>query len=169
MADAARAIEFAHQHGVIHCDLKPSNLMLAPDGRVILTDFGFARRLASNDGNLVGGGTLAFMAPEQIDTSLGEIGPQTDVYGWGAVLYTHLTGRPPHRQLASSDRTAFMLEPHSARMLREFRPDVPDRLASICDACLEPNPLRRPTSLHFAIVDLERYTLQSSDTQEHRP
>ena len=147
MADAARAIEYAHQRGVVHCDLKPSNLLLAPDGRVVLTDFGFARRLSADDGPLVAGGTLAFMAPEQLDSSFGEIGPHTDIYGWGAVLYTLLIGQPPHRGGRSADVVAAVLHDRSFHSARELRPDVPNRLAALCEACLDPNPLARPTSL----------------------
>jgi eukaryotic-like serine/threonine-protein kinase len=147
MTDTARAVEYAHQHGVVHCDLKPSNLLLAPDGRVVLTDFGFARQLADDQEHSVEGGTLAFMAPEQFEPSFGAIGPHTDVYGWGAVLYTLLTGQPPHweRRLAES-KTGFLPD----RSLRELRPDSPDRVASVCEACLASNPFTRPASLREA-------------------
>ncbi len=147
MTDAARAVEYAHQHGVVHCDLKPSNLLLAPDGRVVLTDFGFARRLADEAGHSIEGGTLAFMAPEQLDPSFGAIGPHTDIYGWGAVLFTLLTGHPPHLERQPADGMASFRPGRSPPPLREIRPDVTERLASVCDACLEPNPLARPTSL----------------------
>ncbi len=153
MTDVARAVEFAHQHDIVHCDLKPSNLLLAPDGRVMLTDFGFARRLSADDGPLVTGGTLAFMAPEQLGSSLGEIGPHTDIYGWGAVLYTLLIGQPPHRERSLDESLAAAHQGDSLRPVREFRPvreirsDVPDELALFCESCLNPNRLARPASL----------------------
>ena len=147
MGDAARAIEYAHHRGVVHCDLKPSNLLLAPDGRVVLTDFGFARRLTADDNSLLSGGTLAFIAPEQLDSSFGKIGPHTDIYGWGAVLFTLLTGQPPHRERRAADVLVSVLQGRSPHPVRELRPDVPQRLAAVCDACLEPNPLSRPSVL----------------------
>ena len=147
MADAARAVEYAHQRGIVHCDLKPSNLLLAPDGRVVLTDFGFARRLTTDAGSLIAGGTLAFMAPEQLDPSFGEIGPHTDVYGWGTVLYSLLTGEPPHRERRPADLMAALLSGRKLRSVREIRRNIPDRLAALCQACLNVDPFTRPTSL----------------------
>lgn len=147
MSDAARAIQYAHQRGVVHCDLKPSNLLLAPDGRVVLTDFGFARRLTADNGTLVAGGTLAFMAPEQLDSSFGEIDPHTDIYGWGAVLYTLLTGQPPHRERSLDESLAAAHQGSSFRPVREIRTDVPNDLALFCERCLNAHRLARPASL----------------------
>ena len=147
MTDVARAVEFAHQHDVVHCDLKPSNLLLAPDGRIVLTDFGFARRLAADHTQMLAGGTLAFMAPEQLDSSFGEIGPHTDIYGWGAVLYTLLTGQPPHRERSLDESLAATHQGSSFRPVREIRSDVPEELALFCESCLNANRLARPASL----------------------
>jgi serine/threonine-protein kinase len=83
MAEAADAIEYAHGMGVVHCDLKPSNLLLGSDGHVRVSDFGLARSLAGGDGSH--GGTVGFMAPEQCDPG-GRLSPRTDIYGLGAVL-----------------------------------------------------------------------------------
>ena len=147
MTDVARAVEFAHQHDVVHCDLKPSNLLLAPDGRVLLTDFGFARRLSADHTQMLAGGTLAFMAPEQMGQSLDEIGPHTDIYGWGAVLYTLLTRQPPHRERSLDESLAAAHQGSSFRPVREIRSDVPEELALFCESCLNPNRLARPASL----------------------
>ena len=92
VAEAAEAIEYAHRMGVIHCDLKPSNLLLGSDGHLRVSDFGLARSLA--DGDAAHGGTVGFMAPEQFDVE-GAISPRTDVYGLGAVLRDLLPERPP--------------------------------------------------------------------------
>jgi serine/threonine-protein kinase len=92
VAEVAEAIEYACTMGVVHCDLKPSNLLLGSDGHVRVSDFGLARSLA--DGNAPRGGTAGFMAPEQLDAE-GTVSPRTDVYGLGAVLRDLLPERPP--------------------------------------------------------------------------
>jgi serine/threonine protein kinase len=94
-AEAADAVQNAHEQGVIHCDLKPSNLLLDADEHVIVTDFGLAREESAATEATVIAGTPAFMAPEQVADCYGQIGPHTDLYGLGAVLYTLITGRPP--------------------------------------------------------------------------
>jgi RNA polymerase sigma factor (sigma-70 family) len=91
-AEAADAIEYAHARGVVHCDLKPSNLLLGGDGHVRVSDFGLARSLA--DGDAPQGGTAGFMAPEQSDPE-GRVSPRTDVFGLGAVLCALLPERSP--------------------------------------------------------------------------
>lgn len=94
----ARAVEYAHSHGVIHRDLKPANVLLDRDGEPHLADFGLAKRL-THDTNLTATGqilgTPAFMAPEQASGRDGEVNELVDVYAIGAVLYTALTGKPP--------------------------------------------------------------------------
>ncbi len=110
VADAADAVEHAHRQGIVHCDLKPSNLLLDRDGRVRVTDFGLARSFADED--LPVGGTPGFMAPEQLDPAVGPISPRTDVFGLGAVLRTLLAGRR----------------------------DVPAAVDAICRRCLAPEP-----------------------------
>ncbi len=92
VAEAAEAIEYAHGMGVVHCDLKPSNLLLRGDGHVLVSDFGLARSLAGGDAPR--GGTAGFMAPEQFDPE-GRVSPRTDVYGLGAVLHALLPERSP--------------------------------------------------------------------------
>jgi RNA polymerase sigma factor (sigma-70 family) len=93
VAEAADAIEYAHRMGVVHCDLKPSNLLLSRDGHVLVSDFGLARSLAGGDAPQ--GGTAGFMAPEQLDPDDGRVSPRTDIYGLGAVLRALLPEQPP--------------------------------------------------------------------------
>src|SRR5262249_40768306 len=88
VSEAADAIEHAHQQGVIHCDLKPSNLLLDRAGHIHVTDFGLGRSLSGDRQSV--GGTAGFMAPEQVDATWGPISPRTDVHGLGAVLYALL-------------------------------------------------------------------------------
>ncbi len=97
MLELTAALQHAHQHGVIHCDLKPGNVLIGAQGQLLLSDFGFARRsLNPSESRLSDGGTPAYIAPELVDPQWGEIGPATDVFGVGAILFNLLTGRPPH-------------------------------------------------------------------------
>jgi RNA polymerase sigma factor (sigma-70 family) len=95
--EAARAIDAAHQLNVIHCDIKPSNVLLGHDGKIRVTDFGLAVRLDIGRPSAFMAGTPAFMAPEQIDSCWGEISPATDVWGLGSLLYFLLFSQPPFR------------------------------------------------------------------------
>jgi len=97
IAQAAEAMSVAHAVGVIHCDLKPANILWDVDRTVTLTDFGLARRL--NDEQIAwprGEGTPAWIAPEQVNACWGEIGPATDVFNLTATLYWLLSSRSPH-------------------------------------------------------------------------
>jgi RNA polymerase sigma factor (sigma-70 family) len=96
VGEAARAVHAANEQGVIHCDLKPSNLLLDESGQIRVTDFGLAVRQSDADTDTWRlAGTPAFMAPEQVDPVWGPISPRTDVYGLRAVLYFLLFGQPP--------------------------------------------------------------------------
>src|SRR5262249_55070919 len=94
----ARAVHYAHTQGVVHRDLKPSNVLLTRDGQPKLCDFGVAKLLQGSDVQTCSGlviGTAEYMAPEQAEKARGPVGPATDVYAMGAILYELLTGRPP--------------------------------------------------------------------------
>jgi serine/threonine-protein kinase len=134
VSEAADAIEHAHQQGVVHCDLKPSNLLLDRAGHLHVTDFGLGRSLSGD--RLSVGGTVGFMAPEQIDPTRGPISPRTDVYGLGAVLYTLLAGQPPFRSDSPSEPWA----------LDTLRRDIPASVTALCHHCLVREPERRLAS-----------------------
>jgi RNA polymerase sigma factor (sigma-70 family) len=136
---AADAIEHAHQQGVVHCDLKPANLLLDETGRVRVVDFGLARSFTEAEGVPLGG-TPGFLAPEQLDPTLGPVSAQTDVHGLGAVLYALLTGQPP---FASATEAPSLQCDRSPPELAQRRPDVPAGVQAICRRCLAVDPADR--------------------------
>jgi serine/threonine protein kinase len=139
-ADIADALYLAHRRGVVHRDVKPGNILLGPDGRAKLVDFGIAHSLAigaerlTTTGMVIG--TLHSMAPEQLLG--GSITPRTDLYGLGAVLYEALTGRPPYAE--STPFAVIEAQKHGPPEL----PGVPPALARVIAACLQADPAQRP-------------------------
>jgi hypothetical protein len=152
----ARAVQAAHQAGVLHRDLKPANVLLTRDNVPKITDFGLAKQLGEPGPTCSGAilGTPAYMAPEQAGGKSREVGPAADVYALGAILYECLTGRPPFRGETPLDilRQVMSDAPEPPRRLR---PDVPAALESICLHCLQKQPSRRyPTAAALA-ADLQ--------------
>ncbi len=155
----ARAIHFAHQNGVVHRDVKPSNVLVDDRGRARVTDFGLAKHVDRGDDLTLTGqivGTPAYMAPEQITNRRGEIGPACDIYGMGALLYELLTGRPPFvaRDHFSTLLQALECDPQSPRQLNA---SVPRDLEIICLKCLEKEPQHRYASAAELADDLSRF------------
>jgi hypothetical protein len=129
----ARALAVAHKAGVIHRDLKPANIMVGPDGEPVVMDFGLARLGDGEADRLTGTGdvlgTPAYMAPEQVDRAAGPVGPATDVYGLGAVLYELLTGRPPFTGTLSE--TLWQIGCREPQRPSALRPDLDPQLEAI--------------------------------------
>jgi predicted Ser/Thr protein kinase len=155
----ARAIHFAHEKGVLHRDLKPSNILIDEQGIPHVTDFGLAKQISDEPSLTKTGailGTPAYMAPEQAAGNRGQVGPQSDVYSLGVVLYHMLTGRPPFQGASPVETVLMVLEqdPVPPRMLNQHA----DRdLEMICLRCLQ-----KPTDLRYATAaglarDLEAY------------
>jgi serine/threonine protein kinase/DNA-binding CsgD family transcriptional regulator len=143
-AVAAKAVAFAHSRGVIHCDLKPSNLLLDDAGQIHVTDFGFAVRLAeasSRDSALAG--TPAFMAPEQVDRSWGEISPRTDVWGLGGVLYFLLYGQPPHQGSDVPSTLANVVSNRPVLLPLETNQNISSTLRTLLHRSLAKSPSER--------------------------
>jgi WD40 repeat protein len=174
--ELARAIHHAHQHGIVHRDLKPENVLLAPgEGagarapgsathwswalRPKIGDFGLAKNLGAGSGQTQTGailGTPSYMAPEQAAGRVKEIGPPSDVYALGTILYELLTGRPPFLAPTPIDTVLQVLrqEPVPPRRLV---PQMPVDLQTICLKALEKAPAGRLASAALLAEELHRF------------
>jgi eukaryotic-like serine/threonine-protein kinase len=140
--EAARALEYAHGHGIIHRDIKPENLLLTGDGSTLVADFGIARALgAAGDDRLtetgLAVGTPAYMSPEQAAGDKG-LDARTDVYSLAAVLYEMLAGQPPY---VGATTQALMSEPPPS--IRAVRPNVSEGMDLAIRKALAPVPADR--------------------------
>jgi serine/threonine protein kinase len=155
----SRAVHAAHQCGIIHRDLKPSNVLLTPDRVPKITDFGLAKRLDDDLGQTQTGavlGTPSYMAPEQAAGRSREIGPATDIYALGAILYELVTGRPPF--LADSHEATRQLVMNDEPLPpRRLQPSLPRNLETICLKCLQKEPAKRYSSALVLAEDLGRF------------
>jgi serine/threonine-protein kinase len=135
----AAALAYAHEHDVIHRDVKPSNVIVGQDGMVQILDFGVAKGLTQEGGNLTASGELIgspeYMSPEQAAGSA-DLDHRTDIYSWGIVGFELLTGKPPFRGTTVTE----ILYKHMTDRppdLKQLRTDAPAKLASVINTCLE--------------------------------
>lgn len=178
VASLAVAVQVAHERGVIHRDLKPANILLesrkreseasrsglvtkSPQNEIAkITDFGLAKVFRDDDeaqthtGSLLG--TPSYMAPEQASGQGELIGPPTDVYALGAILYELLAGRPAFRGPTAIATLQQVLNDQPVA-LRRLNPSVPPDLVTICDKCLSKEPARRYASAGALASDLEHF------------
>ncbi len=155
----AAAMEYAHRRGIIHRDLKPANILLTADGMPKISDFGLAKRLEDDAGQTLLGsivGSPGFMAPEQAAGRIREIGPRSDVYGLGSVLYNLLTGRPPFRAASVLD-TLEQVKTQEPIPPSQFQPKLPRDLETICLKCLQKDPALRYATAGDLAEDLRRF------------
>ena len=155
----AEAIHHAHQHGVLHRDLKPSNVLIDETDQPRITDFGLAKVFNTGSDITLSGQVLGspnFMPPEQAAGRNEDVGPQSDLYSLGAILYHLLTGRPPFAAQTVQATLAKVLqaEPLAPRTLNEA---VPRDLETICLKCLEKDPRRRYATAQDLADELGRY------------
>ena len=159
IAKLARAVDYAHEHGILHRDIKPGNILLDAKGEPHLTDFGLARLVETESSvtrTLDVLGTPSYMAPEQAMGNNAAVSSATDVYGLGAVLYQLLTGQPPFAGGTTYETMKLLLdtEPRPPRLLN---PKIDRDLSTICLKCLEKDPTRRYSSALALAEDVERW------------
>src|SRR6516162_1387107 len=169
IAKLARTVHYAHQHGIIHRDIKPGNILLDTKGEPHLTDFGVARLLETeNDATctIEVSGTPSYMAPEQADANNGQVSSATDVYGLGAVLYQLLAGQPPFTGGTPFETVRLLLETEP-RQPRLLNPKVGRDLSTICLKCLEKDPQHRYLSALALAEDLEHWLKHEPISARH--
>ncbi len=159
IAKVARTVHYAHQHGILHRDIKPGNILLDANGEPHLTDFGLARLV--EHGSTVTGtqeimGTPSYMAPEQAIGNNAAVSSSTDIYGLGAVLYELLTGHPPFAGGTTYETIRLLLD-SEPRQPRSWNRKVDRDLSAVCLKCLEKNPRYRYSSALELAEDLERW------------
>src|SRR5438094_1023414 len=169
IAKLARTVQYAHEHGLLHRDVTPGNILLDRHGEPHLTDFGLARLVEAESTitrTLEVMGTPSYMAPEQATGNNRGISCQTDVYGLGAVLYQLLTGQPPFAGGTTYETVKLLLETEP-RPPRQLNPKIDRDLSTICLKCLEKDPQRRYSSALALAEDLEHW-LKHEPIRAHR-
>ena len=175
----SRAIHYAHSQGIIHRDLKPANVLLARSDRAEaldlsggssdtsgpiryepkIVDFGLAKLLGDNSSRTVSGtalGTPSYMSPEQLSSELGDIGPASDVYSLGAILYELLVGHPPFHA-ATAVETMQQVRNDEPVIPKKLRRKLPSDLVLICMTCLRKEPQQRYATAADLANDLQRF------------
>ncbi len=177
--DVCNAVAYAHSRGVVHRDLKPSNIVLGEFGEVVLLDWGIAKACAAEPGGEAGDsraavsvdcdetnhgtvvGTPAYMSPEQARGEVSSIGPQTDVYGLGAILFEILTGRAPHAEWAPG-RIVHAVSHLDARRPISVNKGAPRALDAICARAMARSAADRYASASDLVNDIQRWMADES-------
>ncbi len=157
--DVARAAGYLHRNGIVHRDLKPSNILISEAGHPFVTDFGLAR-VSRDDGSCTGSGLIVgtpnYMSPEQAAGRLDNVGPHSDIYSLGVILYEAITGRLPLHGPNAMETLVLVMEA-DPELPRRINPHVPRDLEAICLKCLEKSPEQRYQSAEELAEDLDCY------------
>ena len=162
LRDVARALAYAHAHGVVHRDIKPGNVLLS-GGSAVVADFGIARalnvalgcgELTGATATVMGSGTPDYMAPEQV-LSDAKADHRVDLYAFGCLAFTLFTGSPPFGGLPAYQTLAAHLRTRPTA-LSTLRDDVPPHISALVSQCLEKDPDRRPQSAKELLEELDR-------------
>lgn len=164
VATVAEAVHYAHEKGTLHRDLKPANILIDSDGEPHITDFGLAKLLEVDDdddreeltasGQVLG--TPSYMSPEQASGKTALIGPASDIYSLGAILYSCMAGRAPFVAESTVDTIMQVLKKEPVPP-RDLNPSVPRDLNTICLKCLSKEPHRRYGTAKLLTDDLHRF------------
>lgn len=167
----ADAVHFAHSKGIIHRDLKPANIMVDQRRRPVIMDFGIAKFVGKSskltqEGVLMG--TPAFMSPEQAGENAAEVGPQSDVYSLGAILYTMLAGRVPFDEGTTLKTVLKVIGPEMPPPIRSVRPRVPEHLERIALKCMQKDLADRYATAHLLAEELRTFLADPGKRSENR-
>jgi serine/threonine protein kinase/tetratricopeptide (TPR) repeat protein len=155
----ATAMQTAHAKKIVHRDIKPANVLVAVDGTPKITDFGLAKTLEEHSSQTHSGtilGTPSYMAPEQAEGRVLDIGPHSDIYSLGAVLYELLTGRAPFKGGSVLDTLEQVRTMEPVAPI-QFAPSMPRDLETICLKCLQKDPAKRYETATALAEDLGRF------------
>ena len=155
----ANAMHYAHERNIVHRDLKPANVLVSTSGVAKVTDFGLAKAVESDDSHTRSGtilGSPSYMAPEQARGDIHLVGPLSDQYGVGAILYEMLTGRPPFQGATIFD-TLDQVQSKEPVPPTQLAPRVPADLETICLKCLQKEPAKRYPHCGTLAEDLQRF------------
>jgi len=162
MIPVAQAVSFAHTRGIVHRDLKPANIMIDVRKRPVVLDFGIAKVIGQSTGLTLHGailGTPAYMAPEQAGDEPDKVGPLSDVYSLGAILYRLLTGRPTYVAQSTLGTLVQVISPELPPPVRGLRPEVPAGLEQLVMKCLSKSPAERyPSAKALALALTQELT-----------
>lgn len=154
----AQGLHQAHQIGVVHRDLKPANIMVDQSGEPVVMDFGLARRNDSDDVQVTQSGTIlgtpAYMSPEQVEGDQAKIGPQTDIYALGVIMYELLAGRRPYEGAMMSILQQIAVNKPNAPS--EYRPHLDPELEEICLKMMQGDLSTRYQSMKKVVADLQK-------------